>query len=433
MTGDVENSPDPLGVQYVGPVGGDMHQVTVNGQTSYVPTSTVTSIPALAQGMTDRLAAAQAQSVSGVPSGVVPKPLAANPQPAGDYWSDPSRYNAAPAPVGAGNDNLNAPAPVPNLGKTAPVTQPNAAPVEPGGPPREQQTGPVATPTPTAATPTRAGAGGGDRTPSWIKSALGQEKDEASDALAASNTEYGLTKDLSAGRAKALQDEQADLAANETGRLADEQDAQRGAQDALDRAKQVADKWTNAKIDPENYWHSKDTAHQILAGLGMLVSGFGAGLAHQDNLAIKGMEDAQNRDLEAQKYNINHGKEASDVYRSIFQDYQAAGLSKDHAHQAAALTIKEKSLAAQDLDVAQHGGQVALLKFQQETAGQRKSLADQQLELGKTVDQHLQSQAATSNLRANTAHTYAETAQLGKRTWPRGSSSRSFRQTRSKR
>jgi hypothetical protein len=59
--------------------------------------------------------------------------------------------------------------------------------------------------------------------------------------------------------------------------------------------------YQNAKIDPNHLYHNSSTSNKIVAGIGLLLSGIGAGLSGQPNMALKVMNDAIDRDIDAQK------------------------------------------------------------------------------------------------------------------------------------
>lgn len=65
----------------------------------------------------------------------------------------------------------------------------------------------------------------------------------------------------------------------------------------MDFEKQLSDQ----TIDPDRYIHHMGTGSKIAAGIAMLLGGFGAGAARQENLAAKSLENSINRDIEAQK------------------------------------------------------------------------------------------------------------------------------------
>lgn len=70
----------------------------------------------------------------------------------------------------------------------------------------------------------------------------------------------------------------------------------------------------DSKIDPNRYLHNMSTGSKIASAIGIALSGLGAGRGGQ-NLALNGLNDAINQDIEAQKndrsnkmnvYNLNH-------------------------------------------------------------------------------------------------------------------------------
>lgn len=65
--------------------------------------------------------------------------------------------------------------------------------------------------------------------------------------------------------------------------------------------KQLEQAYIDQRIDPDRYWNNKNTGSKIAAGLGLILSGFGAGAAHQQNAAAQFIDEAINRDIESQK------------------------------------------------------------------------------------------------------------------------------------
>jgi len=60
-----------------------------------------------------------------------------------------------------------------------------------------------------------------------------------------------------------------------------------------------------SNIDPERWWNSKSTGGKILAGIGMILGGFGGGLAHTGrNPALEQINRAIDADIASQKSNI---------------------------------------------------------------------------------------------------------------------------------
>lgn len=58
-------------------------------------------------------------------------------------------------------------------------------------------------------------------------------------------------------------------------------------------------------IDPNHVWASKSTPNKIATIIGILASGIGSGMAHQENMAMKTLNAEIDRDIEAQKANLS--------------------------------------------------------------------------------------------------------------------------------
>jgi hypothetical protein len=59
-------------------------------------------------------------------------------------------------------------------------------------------------------------------------------------------------------------------------------------------------------IDPERVWHERSTAGKVATIVGIIASGWGAGLSGQENQAIKMLNQEIDRDVDAQKANLSH-------------------------------------------------------------------------------------------------------------------------------
>jgi hypothetical protein len=78
------------------------------------------------------------------------------------------------------------------------------------------------------------------------------------------------------------------------------QTAERNARDAQDKYNDIMEEYENAEIDPERYVKNLGLGKSTMAALGMLVSGVGSGLSHQENLAMKMFNQNIERDIAAQ-------------------------------------------------------------------------------------------------------------------------------------
>lgn len=59
--------------------------------------------------------------------------------------------------------------------------------------------------------------------------------------------------------------------------------------------------FADQKIDPNHFWNSRNDTQKIYAGIGMVLGGMGSALTHQPNMAMQVINNAINRDIEAQK------------------------------------------------------------------------------------------------------------------------------------
>ncbi len=77
--------------------------------------------------------------------------------------------------------------------------------------------------------------------------------------------------------------------------------------------------YQDQKLDPNHYWDSKDTGSKITAGIGLLLSGMGSGTTGQPNLALGVINNAIDRDIEAQK---NGQSKALNLYKLNQENYE---------------------------------------------------------------------------------------------------------------
>lgn len=92
----------------------------------------------------------------------------------------------------------------------------------------------------------------------------------------------------------------------------------------------------NSKIDPDAYWQKRGVGGRITATIGLLLSGFGSGLARNGtpSLALKVIQENINRDIDAQKDNLSTKKGVLAEYHRQFGDSQLAEqAARIHANQ----------------------------------------------------------------------------------------------------
>ncbi len=91
-------------------------------------------------------------------------------------------------------------------------------------------------------------------------------------------------------------------------------------------------KLADGTIDPNRLWKNKSTGAKVSASLGMILSGFGAGLAHQDNLAVKTLDKAIEQDIEAQKNDQNKTVSLWKMNREAYGSEAAANLATQNQY-----------------------------------------------------------------------------------------------------
>lgn len=109
----------------------------------------------------------------------------------------------------------------------------------------------------------------------------------------------------SADAAQAAANQQAQIYADSVQKMqAQEADSQK-RHAALDLEQgQLKQDIADTKIDPTRLWSNASTGNKVLAGIGVLLSGIGSGLAGGPNLALSVIQKAIDADVDAQKANL---------------------------------------------------------------------------------------------------------------------------------
>lgn len=293
----------------------------------------------------------------------------------------------------------------PDQAEAVATGQPAAAAPQPAGapPPAPGQQPPapleMAPATPQApATPPGKGGGGGPGGGGEIDKAEQEKLDAAKGQMELTNT---LDADKLAIN-RYTQKKRDDLRAAYT---LQQQAIDKSTQDTLGKMADAADKFAHSSIDPNSYWQNKTLKQRQDAAAAIIASGVGASLAGDQNLALKAYQDAQERDIAAQRYNIEHGKETTEVYKNLVGEFRQAGLDKKTAFDAADQALRERGIADTDNMILAHGNQASAIKFKQDTAGIRENHADKRMSLAKDS-------AAIAAANATTRHTNLESDQL---------------------
>lgn len=113
----------------------------------------------------------------------------------------------------------------------------------------------------------------------------------------------------------------------------------------------LAEQVANAKIDPQHYIHSMGTGNKIIAAIAMALGGAGAAASGQKNLAHEVIQDAINKDIEAQKANL-------DTKKSLLSQNLAKYNDMRLAQQATFLQMQAMAQGQVAQIAAKHGGAI---------------------------------------------------------------------------
>lgn len=124
----------------------------------------------------------------------------------------------------------------------------------------------------------------------------------------------------------------------------------------------------NPNVDPNHYWGSKSTPNKIASAIGLLFSGAALGIGGHADLAMKAIQDAQDRDIDAQKATFNN---KDNLLRAYTQQYNSAILGEQATRMHLAAQTEAKIRQA----TAQNGGAMAQLASQQAIGQLRSQVA----------------------------------------------------------
>jgi hypothetical protein len=116
------------------------------------------------------------------------------------------------------------------------------------------------------------------------------------------------------------------------------------------------------KVDPNRIWHNMSTGSKVSASIGLILGGIGAGLSGGPNTALQMMNNAIDRDIEAQKndqgkamtlWKMNREAVGNDMQATLMTQNQLLTAAKFKISQAQATTTN--ALAQQQLAQAKLG------------------------------------------------------------------------------
>jgi len=352
---------------YITTNGDGTHQVVINGQLQTVATSQLPNAV-----LPDAIAAVNTNGATG----------SWQPAPQTSVGNPFSNISGAVSDVGNAVNSLGQSFGNDIAGKTAEATPPAPAPAAAG-------TQPAATgqqPQPAQAEPQQAVP---QQAPSQAAPATGGGGGASGNiALANEGAEYGkkaaqLQEQLSAeGAQEALAEKTPAYAAQQQrddAFLARQQAIQDQQAQLMQKRSQNADKWANEKLELPQH----SLGQQLLSGLGIMLGGIGGGIQGTGNPVLAQMQQKTQQFIDMQKYNIDHGLKADDLYHNIYQDQRQLGADDEHAKALADNIYKTRLLNTLELHALSHGNTAAAQQFYQ-TAGKLKSdLANQHVDINQ--------------------------------------------------
>lgn len=96
-------------------------------------------------------------------------------------------------------------------------------------------------------------------------------------------------------------------------------------------------------VNPNHLWEDKSTVGKVSTIIGLLLGGIGAGASGGENLALKALNAQIDRDMDAQKLNINNKHSLLNANRDRFQDEMSA---------MSATRMMKNDILAHELDLA---------------------------------------------------------------------------------
>jgi hypothetical protein len=174
------------------------------------------------------------------------------------------------------------------------------------------------------------------------------------------------------------------------------------ATDGMRRQREAAEeKFMNAEVDPDKYWADRGTPAKILGGIGILVSGLGqsmqaaGGQTNTSNMALDMIDKAIERDIDAQKANIQKAGQAVHLLDGALANYQQEFGDQTLAEHAAYLTAYK--VAEQELVRATAGNKRADIKIAIDQAAEQLKLkaAERQMAFEEAIAGKVTEQEAT--------------------------------------
>lgn len=113
--------------------------------------------------------------------------------------------------------------------------------------------------------------------------------------------------------------------------------------DALKDYESTKNDYLNSHIQPKDIFHAPGTSSKLAVGIGMILSGIGAGLSGQENMTQKMLNDAIERDVKAQELDLGKKKSLLEANYKRYQDLDLAKTATMNSYRAVAEAMMKQA------------------------------------------------------------------------------------------
>lgn len=172
----------------------------------------------------------------------------------------------------------------------------------------------------------------------------------------AAQTGEAKAKEAAAYQARLAQEDEDRLKKN----LANEQERQAKLDEQFKLLDSEATKLGTLKVDPDRFWANKGSSEKVMAGIGLVLGAFGSG----GNKGVKVITDAIDRDIDAQKADIQTAKDVYSAKSGLYAKMVDRFKDKRAAEEATRLAyLNNAELKIKEIE-ARYGGDEVKAKAQ---------------------------------------------------------------------
>lgn len=198
-----------------------------------------------------------------------------------------------------------------------------------------------------------------------------------------------------------LRQRDAELAERTAANQAREAEHRTALEEQETKVGQAMDDFRSKKLDPEQYWKERGTGAKVTSAIAMALGQFGAALTGTRNSAMDIINDAINRNIEAQKQEIANARENVNLEQNVMAQLRQKGLDEREAEHAARQLYLEG--AQQQLETIAAGYKSEAIKNNAAQAsaqlGQKRADAAVQRSIASQDRVTVQSQSTTAPLK----------------------------------